>query len=48
MLLNAIHHCCLVSYERTLYIFGVNEIINFQKLVGNLNKMIIVDFGRQH
>ena len=28
--------------------FGVNEIISFQKLVGNLDKMIVANLGRQH
>jgi hypothetical protein len=28
--------------------FGVNEILNFQKLVGNLDKMTIANLGRQH
>jgi hypothetical protein len=28
--------------------FGVNEIISFQKLVENLNKMTIASLGRQH
>ena len=28
--------------------FGVNEIINFQELVGNLDKMIVANLGRQH
>ena len=28
--------------------FGVNEIISFQKLVGNLDKMIIANLGRHH
>ena len=28
--------------------FGVNVIISFQKLVGNLDKMIIANLGRQH
>ena len=28
--------------------FGGNEINSFQKLVGNLNKMVVVDLGRQH
>ena len=28
--------------------FGVNEIISFQKLVGNLDKMTIANLGRQH
>ena len=28
--------------------FGVNGIISFQKLVGNLDKMIVANLGRQH
>ena len=28
--------------------FGVNEIISFQKLVGNLEKMTVANLGRQH
>ena len=28
--------------------FGVNEIISFQKLVGNLDKMTVANLGRQH
>jgi hypothetical protein len=28
--------------------FGVNEIISFQKLIGNLDKMTIVNLDRQH
>jgi hypothetical protein len=28
--------------------FGVNEIISFQKLVGNLSKMIVANLGKQH
>jgi hypothetical protein len=28
--------------------FGVNEILGFQKLVGNLDKMTIVNLGRQN
>ena len=28
--------------------FGVHEIISFQKLVGNLDKMTIANLGRQH
>jgi hypothetical protein len=28
--------------------FGVNEIISFQKLVGNLDKMTVATLGRQH
>jgi hypothetical protein len=28
--------------------FGVNEIISFQKLVGNLDKMTVANLGKQH
>ena len=28
--------------------FDVSEIISFQRLVGNLDKMIIANLGRQH
>ena len=28
--------------------FGVNEIISFEKLIGNLDKMIVANLGRQH
>jgi hypothetical protein len=28
--------------------FGVNEIMSFQKLVGNLDKMTVANLGRQH
>jgi hypothetical protein len=28
--------------------FGVNEIISFQKLVRNLDKMTVANLGRQH
>ena len=28
--------------------FGVNEILSFQKLVGNLDKMTVANLGRQH
>ena len=28
--------------------FGVNEIISFQKLVGNLDKITVVNLGRRH
>jgi hypothetical protein len=41
------HHCGLVPYENSLYV-GVNEIISFQKLVGNLDKMTDANLGRQH
>ena len=33
--------------KNSLY-FGVSEIISFQKLVGNLNKMTVANLGRQH
>ena len=33
--------------DNSLY-FGANEIISFQKLVGNLDKMTIANSGRQH
>ena len=43
------HTSCLSSFflENSLY-FGVNEIISFHKLVGNLDKMTVVNLGRQH
>ena len=44
MLLNIMHHCCLVN---SLY-FGVNEFNSFQKLVENLDKMTIANLHRQH
>ena len=48
MLLNVIHHCCFVSLlENSLY-FGVDEIISFQKLVGDLEKMTVANLARQH
>jgi hypothetical protein len=28
--------------------FGVNEIISFQKLVGNLDKTTVANLGKQH
>ena len=36
-----------VLLENSLY-FGVNEMISFQKLIGNFDKMIVVNLGRQH
>ena len=39
------HHCCLNLIRQLLH-FGVNEIISFQKLVGNLDKMIVANLGR--
>ena len=47
---DAKRHASLLSsflLENSLY-FGVNEIISFQKLVGNLDKMIVGKLGRQH
>ena len=47
---DAKHHASLLSnfvLENSLY-FGVNEIISFQKLVGNLDKMTVANLGRQH
>ena len=43
------HASLLFSFllENSLY-FGVNEIISFQKLVGNLKKMTVANLGRQH
>ena len=28
--------------------FGVNEVISFQKLVGNLDKLVVANLRRQH
>jgi hypothetical protein len=49
MLLNAMHRCCLYSLllQNSLYV-GVNEIISFQKLVGNSDTMTVANLGRQH
>ena len=47
---DAKHHASLLSnflLDNSLH-FGVNEIISFQKLVGNLEKMTIANLGRQH
>ena len=38
--------CCFV-YKVDI-VNDVNETISFQKLVGNLDKMITVNLGRQH
>ena len=35
------------SSKNSLY-FGVNEIISFQKLIGNLDKMTTTNLDRQH
>ena len=47
---DAKRHASLLSnflLDNSLH-FGVNEIISFQKLVGNLDKMTIANLGRQH
>ena len=47
---DAKRHASLLSYfllDNSLH-FGVNEIISFQKLVGNLDKMTVGNLGRQH
>ena len=49
-LIDAKCHASLLSsflLKNSLY-FGINEIISFQKLVGNLNKMTVANLGRQH
>jgi hypothetical protein len=48
MLIN--RHASLLSsflFENSLHV-GVNEIISFQKLVGNLHKMTNANLDRQH
>ena len=43
-------HASLLSnflLDNSLHI-GVNEIISFQKLVGNLENMTVANLGRQH
>ena len=44
-----VHASLLSSFliKSSLY-FGVNEIISFQKLAGNLDKMTVPNLGRQH
>ena len=47
---DAKRHASLLStflLDCSLY-FGVNKIISFQKLVGNLDKMTVVNLSRQH
>ena len=47
---DAKYHAWLLSsflLENSLY-FGANEIISFQKLVGNSDKMTVANLGRQH
>ena len=50
MLSDAKHHALVLSnflLDNSLH-FDVNEIISFEKLVGNLDKMTIANLGRQH
>ena len=43
------HASLLFSFLLDNYLhFGINEILSFQKLVGNLDKMIVANLGRQH
>jgi hypothetical protein len=44
---DAKHHASLHFGDNSLH-FGVNEILSFQKLVGNLDKMTNANLGRQH
>jgi hypothetical protein len=47
---DAKRHASLLSsflLENSLH-FSVDEIISFQKLVGNLDKMTVANLGRQH
>ena len=47
---DAICHASLLSdilLDNSLY-FGVNEMISFQKSVGNLDKMTVANLDRQH
>jgi hypothetical protein len=51
MLSDAKCHASLLSnflLDNSLVHFNVNQIISFQKLVGNLNKMTVSNLGRQH
>ena len=48
LMLNFMHHCCLVSYYRALYILLLMKLLVFKKLVRNLDKMIVASLGRQH
>jgi hypothetical protein len=47
---DAKRYASLLSYFllNNLLHFGVNEIISFQKLKGNFDKMTIANLGRQH
>ena len=47
---DAKHHALLLSnflLDNSLHV-GVNEMISFQKLVGNLEKMTVANLGEQH
>jgi hypothetical protein len=47
---DAKHHASLLSsflLENSL-LFSVNETSSFQKLIGNLDKMIVPNLGKQH
>ena len=46
-MLNVMHHSCVIFIRHSSH-FCVNEIICFQKLVGNLDRIIIVNLGRLH
>jgi hypothetical protein len=47
-MLNVTHHyCSSFLVDNSLY-SGVNEIINFLKLIWNLNKMLVANLGKQH
>jgi hypothetical protein len=47
-MLNVMHHCCLIFLLDNSFNFGVNELISFQNLVGNLYKMTLVNLDMQH
>jgi hypothetical protein len=48
LMLNDMHHCCAVSYWRTLYILVLMKLSISKKLVENLDKMTLANLGRQH
>jgi hypothetical protein len=49
VMLNVMHHCCMSKFLIDISLhFGVNVIISFQKLVGNLDMMTIANLRRQH
>ena len=47
-MLNVMHHCCQVFLLGNSLHLDVNEIISFQKLVGNLDKITVASLRRQH